>query len=252
MYIQKMVEWHTGRGTEHQLRELLVGFHEIIPMKKIQVFTPTELESLMCGKQRINVDEMRVCTQYTGGYEDASGPINHFWSAFAKLNDDQRREVVRFATGSSRVPLDGFEPCFTITKSELGEEALPSPLRDGRGKKKKTKTKTKRRRRGRIVLVWAAGTSVPTPPHPVLSRPLLTFFLMFVCHRCAHLLQPARSPRVLERGEARGEASVCGVEREWLSPLVNGRGVVMIGRWMAGGDVLGGQDGEVCMIMMMG
>ena len=126
-YIQKMIEWHTGAGTKEQLEKFLAGFWDIIPMKKIQVFTPTELESLMCGKQRINVDEMRVCTQYTGGYEDSSPPVELFWTVFAKLDDAERREVIRYTTGSSRVPLDGFEPCFTITKGEsMDGHALPT------------------------------------------------------------------------------------------------------------------------------
>ena len=114
-----------GRYAE-QLQLLLAGFHEVIPREQMKIFSAEELESLMCGKQRINVDEMRVCSQYTGGYEDTSAPVELFWKVFAKLDDAERREVIRFATGSSRVPLDGFNPLFTITKSELGGDALPT------------------------------------------------------------------------------------------------------------------------------
>ena len=33
--------------------------------------------------------------------------------------------VLRFITGTSKVPLDGFDPQFQITKSDLEEKALP-------------------------------------------------------------------------------------------------------------------------------
>ena len=42
-----------------------------------------------------------------------------------KFSDEERSGVLRFCTGSARVPLDGFNPPLTITKSEHDDAALP-------------------------------------------------------------------------------------------------------------------------------
>ena len=39
----------------------------------------------MSGKQQINTEEMRACTQYSGGYSDDSPPIDLFWAAMRSL-----------------------------------------------------------------------------------------------------------------------------------------------------------------------
>ena len=43
-----------------------------------------------------------------------------------RFSDIERAAVIRFATGSAKVPLDGFAPPLTLTKdAEHGKEALP-------------------------------------------------------------------------------------------------------------------------------
>ena len=42
-----------------------------------------------------------------------------------KFSHEERSGVLRFCTGSARVPLDGFNPPLTITKSEHDDAALP-------------------------------------------------------------------------------------------------------------------------------
>jgi hypothetical protein len=49
-----------------------------------------------------------------------------FWTAMQRFGDAERSAVVRFATGSAKVPLDGFAPPFMLTKdAEHGADALP-------------------------------------------------------------------------------------------------------------------------------
>ena len=51
----------------------------------------------------------------------------HFLAGYEKWTVEERGNVLRFITGTSRVPLDGFDPVFTITKaSDVGSGALPT------------------------------------------------------------------------------------------------------------------------------
>jgi hypothetical protein len=48
------------------------------------------------------------------------------WEALEEMTGEERMEVLQFCTGAERVPLDGFQPKFTVTKAaEHGPEGLP-------------------------------------------------------------------------------------------------------------------------------
>ena len=66
-------------------------------------------------------------TKYSGfsGPEDKT--IKLFWKAMESFSNDVREDVMRFITGTAKVPLDGFDPAFTITKAEGADEnTLPT------------------------------------------------------------------------------------------------------------------------------
>ena len=95
--------------------------------ESVKVFTVEELELLINGKEDIDVDEMQSGSVYNGGYDVDSKPVALFWQAMKRWTVQERGNVLRFITGTSRVPLDGFDPVFTITKaSDGGTSALPS------------------------------------------------------------------------------------------------------------------------------
>lgn len=125
-YAQSILEWKTYRSIESQLKALRSGFSEMLPGFEIRAFTTDELNLLLNGKLDFNVAEMEKATKYTGGYSFASPPVQLFWKTVAGMSQEQRASLLQFATGCSKVPLDGFDPCFTITKSEADSDALPT------------------------------------------------------------------------------------------------------------------------------
>ena len=59
-------------------------------------------------------------------HEDDSAPVKLFWKVFRDMSQEERQNVIKFTTGTLRVPLDGFDPQFTITMGSSGTESLPS------------------------------------------------------------------------------------------------------------------------------
>jgi len=94
-----------------QLFNLLVGFYEVVPMELLSVFDFNEIELLLCGLPKINVDDWKANTMYRGEYE-ALGPnhpvVRMFWDIITESNDEQRAKFLQFATGTARVPVQGF------------------------------------------------------------------------------------------------------------------------------------------------
>ena len=150
------------RGFEcgRALRALCRGFYSLIPREKVAIFDAAELALLLYGKPAVEVAEWRAGTVYAGFGADAAvlaggvaaalGPapptpseqqqqqqqqqhllqqfgdelnsVVWFWRAVAGMEEAGRRQLLRFATGTTRIPLDGFDPPFTITKGSEAEE----------------------------------------------------------------------------------------------------------------------------------
>ena len=126
-YVEALVRWHVGGGkVPEQVRWLLSGFHELVSADMLGVFKVAEVELLLCGRQEVDVDEMRACTQYRGDFNEHHDVVCFFWEAMESLSHDERGAVLRFVTGTSRVPLDGFDPVFTLSPATAGSEALPT------------------------------------------------------------------------------------------------------------------------------
>ena len=71
---------------------------------------------------------MEAAAKYLGSYDEESPQVVWFWAAMRDaFSDEERRATVRFVTGLHKVPLDGFDPPFTVMSSthESGAAAYP-------------------------------------------------------------------------------------------------------------------------------
>jgi E3 ubiquitin-protein ligase HUWE1 len=84
------------------------GFFEIVPQSLVSIFTEQELELLISGLPDIDVDDWKSNTEYTG-YNASSPQIMWFWRAVRSFDKEERAKLLQFATGTSKVPLNGFK-----------------------------------------------------------------------------------------------------------------------------------------------
>jgi hypothetical protein len=132
-YIKYLVEWKTHFAVSSYLQPFLSGFHELIPLQILQDYEimPNELNLLLCGKPIVDVDELRAYCIYQGIKEGNSwGEDNEIivwlWQALRDVTQGEVRAILSFFTGSSRVPLDGYDPPLNITQgSDMDENSLP-------------------------------------------------------------------------------------------------------------------------------
>lgn len=131
-YIKLMCEWKTTYGIAYFLQPFLRGFHEIIPQDLLmkECVQPDELNLILCGKKSIDVEDIRAYCIYQGtteGFgEDHEDKTEWLWRALREFNQEKRRLYLKFVTGTSRVPLDGYDPPFNVTEGvDMDEDALP-------------------------------------------------------------------------------------------------------------------------------
>ena len=66
-YIDLMVRWRLDRGAHEQIKALMKGFNEIMPISLVQPFDAQELEFIIAGTLEIDVDDWKNHTEYRNG-----------------------------------------------------------------------------------------------------------------------------------------------------------------------------------------
>ncbi|KZV69516.1 hypothetical protein PENSPDRAFT_753267 [Peniophora sp. CONT] len=106
-FVQLSAQYRLYESIKDQLEALLGGFYEIIPKDLVTIFNEQELELLISGTPDVDVDEWRAATEYNG-YTSSDPVIVWWWRALKSFTRDERAKLLSFATGTSRVPLNGF------------------------------------------------------------------------------------------------------------------------------------------------
>ncbi|KAF8712347.1 hypothetical protein RHS03_01066, partial [Rhizoctonia solani] len=107
-FVQLSAQYRLYTSIKDQIEALLAGFYDIIPKELISIFNEQELELLISGTPDIDIDEWRAATDYNG-YSPSDPAIVWWWRALKSFDREERAKVLSFATGTSRVPLEGFK-----------------------------------------------------------------------------------------------------------------------------------------------
>eukprot|EP00949_MAST-11_sp_MAST-11-sp1_P003082 g3082.t1 len=114
-YISEVVKFRLCTSVKKQMQALCDGFYSLIPKRAAACLRPDELRLLFNGTHEIDVKDLKSKTRYTGGLHENSLVVLLFWQLMSKLSVLDRAKIIRFATGSPGIPLDGLEPDFTMT-----------------------------------------------------------------------------------------------------------------------------------------
>ena len=100
-------------SVEAASRAFLRGLHVAVPPEVLrrlaEVVSPQDFCDIISGVGDIDVDDWEANTKYQGALHESHEAVKWFWSIVRDdLHDEQRRQLLAFATGSSLVPLGGF------------------------------------------------------------------------------------------------------------------------------------------------
>ncbi|KAL3897632.1 MAG: hypothetical protein SGCHY_003280 [Lobulomycetales sp.] len=129
-YIQLYSEWRLAERTRLQFAAMRNGITDFIDINAMRVVGSTarrmsykDLELYIGGLREINVKEWKAYTHYGVSRQNNSTHISAqtrrmFWDILENMDQKDLARLLKFATGSSRVPLGGFaamKPTFHIS-----------------------------------------------------------------------------------------------------------------------------------------
>jgi hypothetical protein len=69
----------TSQHCEEQFKAFKRGFFKVVASDIIEIFTPEELELLICGSKKLDFKELQSTTQYVDGYKEDSNIAKWLW-----------------------------------------------------------------------------------------------------------------------------------------------------------------------------
>jgi len=106
-YIRLISHHRLTSAIRSQIDNFLEGFHDLVPAELVSMFSPPELELLISGLPDIDIDELRMQTEYVQ-YRATDNSILWFWDVLYAFSREDKAMFLQFVTGTSKVPLDGF------------------------------------------------------------------------------------------------------------------------------------------------
>eukprot|EP00981_Chlorochromonas_danica_P007095 scaffold1551_cov164-Ochromonas_danica.AAC.23 len=130
-YVRLVAHHRMTSAISSQIDAFLAGFYDLIPPELVCIFSPAELELLICGLPDVDVDELQANTEYHQ-YRQTDDMVKWFWSALRSFSREERASFLQFVTGTSKVPLGGFSQLqgmrgtqkFSIHRAYGGENGL--------------------------------------------------------------------------------------------------------------------------------
>ncbi|GAB4845935.1 E3 ubiquitin-protein ligase upl1 [Ancistrocladus abbreviatus] len=107
-YVDLVADHILTNAIRPQINSFLEGFDELVPRELISIFNDKELELLISGLPEIDLDDLKVNTEYTG-YTIASDVVQWFWEVVKSFSKEDMARLLQFVTGTSKVPLEGFK-----------------------------------------------------------------------------------------------------------------------------------------------
>jgi hypothetical protein len=101
-YVQLITHHRMTAAIKSQIDCFLDGFYELVPADLISIFSPQELELLICGLPDVDLEDLAVNTDYHQ-YKENDEIIHWFWEVLHGFTREERAMFLQFVTGTSKV-----------------------------------------------------------------------------------------------------------------------------------------------------
>merc|ERR1711942_121418 len=127
-YTDLYADFLLNKSVEKQFLAFQRGFNLVTSESPLQMmFTPHELEMLICGEKEFDFNELENSTEYDGGFSKETNCVRWFWEAVHSMDLEDKRKLLQFTTGSDRIPVGGLAKLkLIIAKNGPDSDRLPS------------------------------------------------------------------------------------------------------------------------------
>ncbi|XVE48862.1 hypothetical protein DITRI_Ditri01bG0035900 [Diplodiscus trichospermus] len=119
-YISLVVDATVKTGIMRQMEAFKGGFNQVFDIASLQIFTPQELDYLLCGRRELwEAETLADHIKFDHGYTAKSPAIVNLLEIMGEFTPEQQRAFCQFVTGAPRLPPGGLavlNPKLTIVR----------------------------------------------------------------------------------------------------------------------------------------
>lgn len=127
-YVDLYADFLLNTCVEKQFLAFQRGFDLVTAESPLHMmFTPQELEMLICGEKEFDFNDLENSTEYDGGFSSQTPCVRWFWETVHSMDLEDKRKLLQFTTGSDRIPVGGLAKLkLIIAKNGPDSDRLPS------------------------------------------------------------------------------------------------------------------------------
>lgn len=120
-YIRAYVNFFLFKRIEPMVDAMRAGVSTVIDPGWLAMFSPSELQTLVSGADAdLDVDDMmKHCAVHNIRDEADRDYMNLFWSVVSEMSPEDKRGLLKFITGCSRPPIEGFKMLYPAIGIQL-------------------------------------------------------------------------------------------------------------------------------------
>lgn len=119
-YISLVVDATVKSGIMRQMEAFRAGFNQVFDISSLQIFSPHELDYLLCGRRELwEPDTLVEHIKFDHGYTAKSPAIVNLLEIMGEFTPEQQHAFCQFVTGAPRLPPGGLaalNPKLTIVR----------------------------------------------------------------------------------------------------------------------------------------
>ena len=105
-FIRLMIEKKLIQPNRDSIELIKLGFQDVVDLKLISIFTSNEIKGIVNGIEKIDIEDWKKYTYYDRQFEKN---CQQFFTIISKWSQEKLQKLLKFATGSSILPVQGFK-----------------------------------------------------------------------------------------------------------------------------------------------
>ena len=105
-FIHLIIEKKLIKPNLNSIELIKIGFQEVIDLNIISIFNSDEIREIINGNETVDIDDWKKNTKYEIQYEKY---YKQFFKIISKWSQEKLKKLLKFSTGSSLVPVQGFK-----------------------------------------------------------------------------------------------------------------------------------------------
>ena len=90
--------------SEEQILKIKQGLSEIIPLSLLKLLTYKEVEILVTGNKKVDIELLKLNTKLSNDLKPESDKVKWLWEILSEINDDDKIKFIKFCWAQERLP----------------------------------------------------------------------------------------------------------------------------------------------------